>query len=187
MEFLSALWLPIVVSAVFVWIASFLMWMVLPVHKGEWKGVSDEKGFMGALTEMGVQPGQYMFPWADDGRRMKDPEFLAALQRGPTGTLHVWPGQANMGTNLILSLLVYMLVSTFVAYVAYYAPIAAGTDYLHIFRITGAMATAVYVFGRMPNDIWFRTPSGSIIRSIVDGVVYGLVTAGAFGWLWPKA
>jgi hypothetical protein len=70
---LKELWLPIVLSGVIVWVASFLIWMISPMHKGEWKPLPDEKGFMGAMIEMGVQPGQYMFPCPTDRSQMNDP------------------------------------------------------------------------------------------------------------------
>lgn len=184
MEFLSALWLPIVVSAVFVWIASFLMWMVLPIHKGEWKKLSDERGFMGGLLEMGVKPGQYMFPCAESSQQMKDPEFKELMARGPSGHMTIWPGPANMGLFMLVTLVIYAIISLFVAYVAYLALTPADT-YITRFRVTGAMAVAIYCLGRLPNDIWFRTPGSSIAKALLDGVVYGLITAGTFGWLWP--
>lgn len=185
MDFLSALWLPIVVSAVFVWIASFLLWMVLPLHKGEWVKLSDERGFMGALLEMGVKPGQYMFPCAEDPKQMKDPEFQELMKRGPMGHMTVWPGPPNMGLLMFVTLIIYMVISLFVAYVAYHT-LAPADPYLTRFRVTGAMAVAIYCLGRLPHDVWFRTPGHSIGRALVDGVIYGLLTAGTFGWLWPK-
>lgn len=185
MEFLSALWLPIVVSAVFVWIASFLLWMVLPIHKGEWKKLPDERGLMGAMLETGVAPGQYMFPLADDASKMRDPEFQELLKRGPAGHMNVWPGPPNMGLYMFMTLILYMLISTFVAYVAFHT-LTASDPYLARFRVTGAMAVAIYCLGRLPHDVWFRTPGHSIGRALFDGVVYGLLTAGTFGWLWPK-
>lgn len=185
MEFVQALWLPIIVSGVFVWIASFLFWMVLPIHKGEWGELPDDKGFMGALTEMGVQPGQYVFPCSDNGKRMKDPEFQELMKRGPTGILTVWKGPPQMGLYMPATLLLYMLVSLFVAYIAFHT-LQPSQPYLTKFRITGAAAVAIYTLGKLPHDVWFRTPSGSVMRQLFDGVVYGLLTAGTFGWLWKE-
>lgn len=185
MEFLSYFWLPIIVSAVFVWIASFLIWMVSPIHRNEWLTLSDEKGFMGALIEIGAKPGQYMFPNAENGKRMKDPDFQELMKRGPMGHMTIWPSPPNMGLFMFTSLILYMVVGLFIAYVAFHS-LPPETPYLGRFRITGAMAVAIYCLGRLPNDIWFRTPGTSIARAMLDGVIYGLVTAGTFGWLWPK-
>ena len=184
MEFITALWLPILVSGVIVWIASFLIWMVSPMHKGEWRELSDEKGFMGALIEMGVKPGQYMFPCSNDGQKMKDPEFQERLKRGPCGILTVFPGSVNMGKNMVLTLLLYWTISLFVAYLGYHA-IRPEMVYLERFRIAGTAAILGYVFGGISSDIWFGKPGRAIATAIVDGVIYGLLTAGTFAWLWP--
>ena len=183
MDFLSALWIPILVSGILVWIASFLIWMVSPMHKGEWKKLSDEKGFMGALTEMGVQPGQYMFPCAEDGKQMKDPEFCEMAKRGPSGTLIVWPGMPNMGKNMALTLIVYWIIGVFVAYLCAHT-LNGSEPYLAKFRVAGTAAVMAYVFASIPHDIWFGRSGKSIMTGIVDGVIYGLLTAGTFGWLW---
>jgi hypothetical protein len=183
MEFLSDLWLPILVSGVFVWIASFLLWMVLPLHKGEYRKLPDEKGFMGALTEMGVRSGQFIFPCVEDPAQMKDPEFQALQKQGPNGYMVVWGEPVNMGRNMFLSLVVYWLLSVFVAYLAWHA-LEATDPYLTKFRIVGTAAVLGYVFGSLPHDIWFGKSGKSVATGIFDGVVYGLITAGTFGWLW---
>jgi hypothetical protein len=184
MEFVTQLWLPIILSGVFVWLASFIIWMASPMHKKEWGELPDDKGFMGALIEMGVQPGQYVFPCSDGGKRTKDPEFLELQKSGPTGILTVWRTPTNMGKNMVLSLIVYWIIGLFVAYIAFHA-LDGGEPYLERFRIAGAAAVLGYVFGGIPNDIWFGKSSKSIVTGIVDGVIYGLLTAGTFAWLWP--
>lgn len=86
MEFLSDLWMPILVSAVFVWIASFLMHMVLPFHKGDWKGLPDENRVAEALS--GIPAGNYMLPHGTMAD-MKDPAFQERQRRGPNGTITI--------------------------------------------------------------------------------------------------
>ncbi len=39
----------------------------------------------------------------------------------------------------------------------------------------------------VPDSIWKGVPWMVTFKNVVDGVVYGLVTAGVFGWLWPAA
>ena len=184
MDFVTALWLPILVSGIFVWIASFIIWMLSPMHKGEWKELPDEKGFMGGLIEMGVKPGQYMFPCSDDGKKLKDPEFQERMKRGPIGTMTVFPAATNMGKNMVLTLILYWVISLFVAYLGYHA-ITRDLPYLERFRIAGTAAILGYVFGGISGDIWFGKPKRAIVTGIVDGAIYGLLTAGTFAWLWP--
>ncbi len=186
MEFLSALWMPIVVSAVVAWFGAFFCWMVFPHHKTEWKGIpGGESGFLGALVEMGVGPGQYMFPWVPSAE-MKNPESMERVKKGPNGYLIVWGGPPNMGKNMLLCILLNLAVGVFVAYVAWHA-LNPGDPYLSVFRITGAVAVMTYAVGPLHGAIWFGGSSRSIWANFADGVFYGLLTAGVFGWLWPKA
>lgn len=183
MQFLLDMWLPILVSGVLVWIAGFLMWMLLGLHKNEWLELPDERGFMGAMLEMGVKPGQYAFPFSDNGKRMKDPEFQERMNRGPLGYARIWPGPPNMGLFMAGTLAVNWVIAVFVAYIGSLAAFPE-SPYLAKFRVIGATAVAIYTLGRLPNDIWFRTPPASVGRNLFEGVVYGLLTAGTFAWLW---
>lgn len=180
MEFLSELWMPIVVSAVFVWIASFVTHMVLPHHKKEWVGLPDEAKFASALE--GVPAGQYMFPFGtmEDQR---SPEFQAKMKAGPCGTLTLWAGPVNMGRNLVLTLLFYVVVGVFAAYVAWHGLGAGEHPYRLVFRITGAVAFATYGLGWMSHAIWYGWKG--FWADLFDGLLYALVTGGTFGWLWP--
>ena len=182
MEFLSMLWMPILVSAVIIWLASAIMHMALPFHKGEYKGLPDEAKFNAALE--GVAPGFYMFPWCGSMANMKDPDYLAKVEKGPNGFMSIVSGGVNFGKNLMLMLLYYLLVGTFVAYVGWYA-MGRGGDYLHVFRVTGAAAFLAYGLGHLPRTIWYRDPG--FWAYLFDGIVYALLTAGVFAWLWPRA
>jgi hypothetical protein len=177
MEFLSEMWMPIVVSAVFVWIASSIIHMVLPHHKKEFAGHPDEEKLNAALE--GVEPGQYMFPWGTM-EDMKDPAYMEKQKKGPCGTLTIWPEPANFGRNLGMMLLFYLVVGVFVAYVASHS-VAADAPYLTMFRITGACAFMAHGLGWIPGMVWFGQ-KGFWTYSF-DSVIYALVTAGVFGWL----
>lgn len=179
MEFLSALWMPIVVSAVLVWFASFLMHMVLPHHKSEFQGLPDEDKFNAAME--GVPAGRYMFQWVMPSQ-MKDPEKKARVDKGPNGMLVLWPGPVNMGQNLLVTLLFYLLVGVFVAYITWHA--SPDPIYLERFRIAGATAFAAHGLGWMSFLIWFRF--GKFWPNLFDSIVFALLTAGTFAWLWPK-
>ncbi len=182
MEFLSALWMPIVVSAVFVWIASFFMHMVLPHHKKDWGGLPDEAKFNSALE--GVPAGQYMFPYGTM-EDQKNPEFQAKMTAGPCGTLTVWPGPVNMGRNLVLTLLYYVVVGVFAAYVAWNGLFEGEPTYLSVFRMAGTVAFAAHGLGWMSHAIWYGWKG--FWGDLFDAVVYALLTAGTFGWLWPNS
>lgn len=184
---LSALWLPIVVSAVFVFIASALFWMVLPHHRSDWKRLPNEDALMQTLAEQEPKRGQYSFPFASTAAECKSEEWKAKVAKGPCGLLVVLdPGGPSMGKNLLLQFLYYVVISVLVGYLAYHT-VPDGSDYLAVFRIVGTAAILGYVGALFPQAIWFGRSWGATIKDTFDGVVYGLLTAGTFGWLWPAA
>jgi hypothetical protein len=174
--------MPILVSAAFVWIASALSHMVLPFHKGDWKGLPDEARATDALA--GVPAGNYMFPFCTMSE-MKEPAFQEKENRGPNGTVVIWPGPVNMGRNLILTLLSYIVIGVFVAYLTWHAFAGGAPEYLDVFRIAGTCAFMAYGLAYVPHVIWFR--SVRLWPELLDALIYALVTAGTFGWLWPAA
>ncbi len=182
---LMDLWMPIVVSAVIVFVASAIVWMVLPHHKPDFKRLPNEDAFLAALRAGNVAPGQYIFPWYEPGE-MKDPAKKKRYEAGPLGVLLVWGGCPNMGRNLGLSFIFYLVVGVFVAYLASHS-LPAGAEYLRVFQVTGTAAIMAYCFASIPHAIWFGKPLRSTATDLLDGVVYGLLTAGTFGWLWPAA
>ena len=183
---LMSLWLPILVSAVVVFVASAIAWMVLPHHKGDWKGVPNEDALLEAVRSSGVKPGQYMFPYCESPKDLSDPEKKKRYDAGPHGVLSVWPGPPNMGQKMGLSFLFYVVVGIFVAYMGLAAyRMGVNPTYMEVFRVTGCAAVLAYCFGLIPNAIWFSKPLRSVAMDVIDGVVYGLLTAGVFGWLWP--
>lgn len=183
MNELMSLWLPILVSAVLVFIASALAWTVLPHHKADFKAMPDQKAFDDALASLNIEPGQYMFPYSSDSKKMKEPEFQERWKAGPNGTLNLWAG-FSMGRNLVLVFIFYLVTSIFVAYVCTLG-LGAGDSYLRVFQLAGTTAILAYCFGSIPKDIWFNTPPRAVVTNLIDGVVFGLLTAGVFGWLWP--
>lgn len=187
MDFLTDLWLPILLSAVFVFIASTILHMLIPIHKGDYKKLPGEEKVLAEMRAHGLQPGEYMFPCASSMKDMATPEMIEKCTQGPVGFMTVVPsGPWAMGKNLVQWFLYSILISVFTAYVAHHA-LVAGADYLAVFRVTGTVAILAYAFANVPNSIWRGTPWSITLKFAFDGTVYGLVTAGAFGWLWPAA
>jgi hypothetical protein len=90
-----------------------------------------------------------------------------------------------MGKSLILWFLYSVVISIFAAYVAGRA-VPAGTDYLHVFRFAGVTAFLGYSGALWQSSIWYNRSWTTTIKSTIDGLLYGLLTAGTFGWLWPR-
>lgn len=175
--------MPIVVSAVLVFFASSIFHMALPFHKGDYLKLPDEAKATEALT--GVPPGQYMIPYCGSMDEMKSPEMQERMKTGPMGTIRL-TGPFSMGRNLGLMFVFNLVVSVFVAYLGYHTLPMPRETYLEVFRVTGVAAVMAYVFGWIPSMIWYGGTRSSFWAYLFDGVMYGLVTAGTFAWLWPK-
>lgn len=183
---LASLWMPIVVSAAVVWVVSAMAWMVMPHHKNEFKGLPNEEAFLAAIRAQKAAPGQYMFPHCGDHSKMKDPAVKAKMDAGPWGTLNVFASWGNMGGKMAASFIFYLIVSTCVAYIASFTT-HAGTDFVHVMRLTATVSIMAYCFATVPHAIWFNTPKPAFIAGLVDGITYGLITGATFAWLWPAA
>ena len=182
---LSALWLPIILAAVIVFFASFVMHMLLTYHRGDYKKLPDEEKVTAALREAGVTRGLYMFPFADH-KQMKEPAVQEKFKRGPVGTMNIrQSGAINLAPFLAQWFVFCLLVGFFAAYVAAHT-LAPGTNYLEVFRVVGAVSFMAYGLANFANGIWKGEPWGMVVKEIIDGLIYGLLTAGTFGWLWPK-
>ena len=181
-----SLLVPILVSAVLVFVASSIIHMVLPFHRNDIKRLANEDEVLETLRRLGVPPGDYMAPHAGAHANLKAPEFVAKVQKGPIVIMTVVPGGSTaMGTSLSLWFLYALIVSLFAAYVAGRA-LGPGAHYLSVFRFAGTVAFAGYSLGLLQNSIWYKRNWGTTMRGMVDGLVYGLLTAGTFGWLWPR-
>lgn len=183
---ITSLWLPIIVSAVFVFVASSIIHMATPLHKGDYGKVPNEDKAMDTMRPLAIPPGDYMMPRPSGPADMKSPEFQAKMEKGPVMMLSVWPnGRTSMGKNLILWFLYSVVMGIFAAYVAGRA-LPAGAPYLHVFRYAGVASFLGYTCALWQMSIWYHRPWGTTVRHTIDGIVYCLLTAGVFGWLWPR-
>ncbi|MFO0984596.1 MAG: hypothetical protein U1E76_23210 [Planctomycetota bacterium] len=183
---LMSLWMPIVLSAVLVFVASSIIHMVLGYHKRDCRGLANEDEVRAAIRKGNPAPGFYVLPYCTDMKQLAAPAMQQKFIEGPVGLLTVKrAGVCTMGPMLVQWFVYSLLISFSVAYVAS-RTLAAGTDYLHVFRVAGTVAWLAYAGGTIPPAIWMGKPWSVAIKDLIDGLVYGLVTAGAFGWLWPR-
>ncbi len=182
---LAALWLPILVSAVIVFVASSVIHMATPWHKSDYPKLPNEDRVMDALRPLGIAPGDYVMPRASSAQEMRSPEFTERMRRGPVVMMTVMPnGPGSMARPLVLWFLYSVVVGVFAAYVTGRA-LAPGTEYLGVFRFVGATAFLAYSAALWQMAIWYRRSLVTTIKSTIDGLLYALLTAGTFGWLWP--
>lgn len=182
---IPSLWLPILLSAVFVFILSSIIHMVFTYHYKDFKPVPEEDKLMDTLRAFNLTSGEYIVPHAASPATRKSPEFQAKMKKGPAVILNVWQSaNPSMVKNLVLWFLYSVIVGVFAAYVAGRA-LGPGAPYLAVFRFAGVTAFACYSIAQWQASIWFNRPWGTTLRNTIDGLVYALVTAGTFGWLWP--
>jgi hypothetical protein len=183
---LTSLWLPILLSAVIVFVASSVIHMVLGYHNTDFSRLPQQDQVLDALRPFSIPPGDYIAPHAATAAERKAPEFAERITRGPVFALTMFaPGAfQNMGGRLVQWFLFSVLVSVFAAYVAG-RTLPPGTDYLQVMRIAGTVAFAGYALAHLPPSIWYDRKWNTTLKNVFDGLVYGLLTGGTFGWLWP--
>jgi hypothetical protein len=187
MTSLYALWLPILASAVIAFIASSVIHMAPLWHKNDYPKVPDEDRVRDALRPLGIPPGDYMVPRAGSMQDMRSQTFLDKVNKGPVLILTMMRnGPISMAKNLTQWFIYLVIVSYFTAYIASRA-LAPGTDYMQVFQITGAVAFVGYTLALLQMSIWYQRSWSLSVKAIVDGLIYGLLTAGTFGWLWPAS
>ena len=182
---LLSLLIPIVVSAVFVFIASSIIHMALTAwHKNDLRKFPNEDAVLNALRPLNLQPGEYGLPKPDSMKHMQTPEFQAKWKAGPVAFITVRPSDFNMGTTMALWFVYSLVVSLLAGYIAGVA-FGPGTEYLRIMQVAGCVAFVGYAMGAPQQSIWWGQSWSRTFRNILDGLLYGLLTGGTFGWLWP--
>jgi len=176
------LWLPILLGAVVVFVASSILWMATPLHTPDMRPAPErlEK----AVADLGMKQGTYIFPMPADGsKNFKDPAYVERFKNGPWGVITV-SGQPNFGLNLARTFGVYLVTLVFVAYVAGQA-LPPGAGYFDVFRVAGAAAVLGFTFGGLPGDIFFGKPTRFVITGIIEAAILATLAAGAFAGFWP--
>lgn len=185
MTFLTALWLPILLCGVALFFASFVAWNILPHHFRDRKKLECEDDLMNFIREQNIAPGNYMFPYAHSRSEQSTKEFMEKFMAGPVGILDVYPAP-NMGRNLGLTLLFFLVTGAVIGYITYQAcpPGDPRTNFMQVFRIAGTIGMLVHASTGMLNAIWFRR---RVWTDFLDGIVYGLIIGLIFAALWPAA
>lgn len=203
MDFITHLWLPILLSGVGVWFISAVGWMVLGHHKKDRDplpgGAAGEQAFMDAVTRFNIAPGNYGFPDFCQHNNLPREERRAAQRalydKRPQGLLRVW-APANMGVAMLLTLLFYLVTSAVIAYLGWAAlPHGASSGaggggenhamFWKVFQVLGTAGILAYCFSSFPSDIWFQKKRRAMAMDWLDGVAFGLFTGAIFAWLWP--
>ena len=183
---LVALWLPIVVSAVFVFVALSVVHMLPGWHKGDMTGLPGEAKVMDTLRGLNVRPGDYRFPFSNSTKEMQTKEWDAKMTVGPVGVLTIQPSGPLPFGRMMGQWFVYALViAVFAAYVTGRTR-GAGAEYLEVFRVSGAVTFCCYAMAHWQHWIFWGKSTRFTMTHTVDAIFYALVTGATFGWLWPR-
>jgi len=182
---LAQLWLPILLAAVIVFVASSIMHTVLKYHQSDCHQIPDEEKVLAVLRPANLKRGFYFFPYSLP-KDMKSPATIEKFKQGPVGYMTVVPSGAPNMPKLIFQWFIFcLIVGFFVAYLTGRV-LAPGANYLVVFRVAGTAAFLAYGLGNLVNGIWKGQTWSMTIKEVIDGLIYGLLTAGTFGWLWPR-
>jgi len=183
---LPQLWLCILLSGVAVFIASMLIHMVLRWHASDYLGLPNEDEVRTAILRGNPAPGQYVLPFCPGMKDMEKPDMARRYMDGPVGFLTLRPsGVPDMRKALGLWFLYALGVAFMAAYLASNT-LNAGSSYVRVFRVVGTVSFLTYAGGSISLGIWSGKPWRSVVKDLLDGLIYGLVSAGVFGWLWPR-
>jgi hypothetical protein len=178
--------LPILLSAVLVFVASSLIHMVVKWHNPDYRSLSNEDEVRAAIKKSGAATGQYIFPHCLEGKQMNDPAMAQKFVDGPVGVLYIREnGAPKLGPFLFKWIVYTIIVGALAGYVAR-STLTAGTPYLKVFQVVGAAAWLAYAWQAPSDSIWKGKPWVVTIRGMLDGLIYAALTAGAFAWLWPR-
>jgi hypothetical protein len=182
---LAQLWLPILLSAIFVFFASSILNMLLKFwHAPDYHGFSNEDEVRAAIRKSNAGAGMYMLPMCTP-EAMKQPETQEKFKQGPVGTVALrLPGSMNMGASLGQWFVFCLLVSFFCALLVTHA-VPHAAPFERVFHMAGIAALMGFAFGPLPNAIWWGHPWSVTLKHVIDGVIYALITGATFAWLWP--
>jgi len=183
---IASLWKPILLSGVIVFLASWIIHMFLPYHRSDFGKLPSEDQAMEALRKLNIPPGDYMMPHGGGPEGMRNPAFIEKMTKGPVIVMTVMKaGPPSMGSNLIQWFIYCVVVGGLAAYIAGRA-LHPGTPYLQVFRFAGCTAFIAYAIAMWQDSIWYKRAWSTTIKNTIDGLIYGCLTGGTFGWLWPK-
>lgn len=185
MSGMLSLWLPILVTAALVFIASSLIHMVFKWHNSDYKKLANEDEVRTAIRASSPVPGQYALPHCVDMKEMQGEAMMKKYTEGPIAFITVRKnGPPAMGATLALWFAFTVVIAAVVACVAHQV-YGLQADPRKAGHLVGMMSFLAYAAGSVPLGIWMGKPWGSVAKDVLDGFIYGVISALTFMWLWP--
>lgn len=184
---LAALWLPIVLGAVAVFITSSLVHMVFKWHNAHYLKLPNEDEVRAAIRKGAPAPGHYVLPHCLDMKQAQSPEMRQKFADGPIGHFFVSAnGLPNIGKHLGQWFVLSLVVSVLAGYVASHS-LPAGAQFGDVLRVIWVIGLLAYGAGPVMDGIWHARPWREVAVDLLDAFIYGLSAALPFALLWPKA
>ena len=186
MNALLSLWLPILLSAVVVFVISSVIHMVLKWHASDYGSLANEDAVRDAIRAGNPKPGRYVMPHCKDMKDMAGEAMLKKYREGPVGHVTLLPnGAPNMGKylgiwflwSLAIAVVAALLVSR--VYGVDHTPVRGAA------KLAGAVTFIAHGFGTVTESIWMGRPWKASAINLLDAALYALGTWAVFLWLWP--
>ncbi len=182
--FIAQLWIPILASAVLVFIASSIIHMAIKWHQADYHGFANEEAVRSAIRAGNAAPGQYVVPYCREMKDMAAPEMQAKFREGPNAFVAIRPaGPPSMGRPLGLWFVYLVAVGVLAAYIAS-KTLPATATFWQVCRVASVLPFMAYCGGSVQLAIWMGKPWPSVARDLLDGLIYGAITGLTFAWLW---
>src|SRR5438094_1089305 len=155
MTSLATLWLPILLSAIFVFIVSSIIHMTPLWHKNDYPKLPNQDQIMAALRPLGLPPGEFLLPRPENMKQARTPEFMEKFKAGPVLSMTIFRNPSmSMGKPLSLWFIYGLVVNFLAAYVASQT-LAPGAAREMVFCIVGTTAFIGYAAGLWQMSIWY--------------------------------
>lgn len=186
MNELMQLWLPILASAIGVFVASSLIHMVFKWHNSDYRKLSNEDEVRAAIRAGAPAPGLYTLPNCTDMSEMQSEAMMVKFHEGPIAFLTVKQnGPPSMGGALLGWFLLNLAIAAITAAIISHV-YGMQVDAARAACLAGIIAFLSYGVGSISNGIWMAKPWATVAKDLLDAAIYGGVSAAAFGLLWPS-
>jgi len=186
MNALLSLWLPILLSAVVVFVISSLIHMVFKWHNPEYRGFSNEDAVRDAIRTGNPSPGQYVLPYCKEMKELGTEAMKQKYQEGPVGFVTLTQsGSPNMGKSFVAWFLMSIIVGAIGAFIATQLFGLDPARARAAAKLVGAVTFLSYGMGTIAESVWMGRTWTASAKFLLDAALYGIGSGLVFFWLWP--
>lgn len=184
---LTDLWMPILLGTLLAWMASAAIHLALKYHNSDYLPLSNEDEVAASIGRGTPKPGIHTIPHCVDMAKMNDPAMQAKFTNGPVAFVTIFPtGMPQMGKLIGQQILYFLIGCVMIGWCASLA-LAPGAAFKSVFSFVAPVSFLAFGWGVVPFAIWYGHPWSTTAKYLLDALIYGLVVAGSFAWLWPAA